>query len=246
MVKETVEIRTDDGLCRTQVFTPMASGANPAVILFMDGFGIRPTIERMAQRLADNGYLVLLPDLYYRAGPYNLLVPAEIFASGDVMGAIGHLYSSTDNRRAARDVAFLIEHLDRRDDVRGKKIGTTGYCMGGGMSLSAAGSYPDRVAAAASFHGGMLATDAPDSPHLLASSMAGRIYVAGADDDDYYPPQMAARLERSLSDASVDHRCEIYEGALHGFTMDDFPVYQEAAAERHWRELLNLYKDTLR
>jgi carboxymethylenebutenolidase len=118
--------------------------------------------------------------------------------------------------------------------------------MGGAISLTAAGTYPDRIAAAASFHGGNLATDSELSPHLLAPKIKGRIYVAGADQDNSYPPEMAERLEKALSVAGVAHRCEIYPGALHGWTMADFPVYDEPAADRHWRELLELFASGLR
>jgi carboxymethylenebutenolidase len=117
--------------------------------------------------------------------------------------------------------------------------------MGGAISLTAAGTYPDRIGAAASFHGGNLATDSELSPHLLASRITARVYVAGADQDNSYPPEMAARLEQALGEAGVDHRCEIYLGALHGWTMTDFPVYNESAAERHWDELLTLFAEAL-
>jgi carboxymethylenebutenolidase len=245
MSYEQVSIHTHDGECPAYVFTPPGSGSHPAVIFYMDGLGIRPTIFDMGQRLADYGYVVLTPDLFYRAGPYEPLDPKKVFASGDARAAIGHLFASTDNRRAADDTEAFLAYLDGRADVAGTKVGTTGYCMGGGISLTAAGTYPDRVGAAASFHGGNLATDTDLSPHLLAPRMAARVYVAGADNDDSYPPEMAARLEKALSDADVDHRCEIYPGALHGWTMADFPVYNEAAAERHWDELSALFADTL-
>lgn len=195
--------------------------------------------------MAEYGYVVLVPDLFYRAGRYEALDPKKVFASSDVMGAIGHLLSSTDNRRAGEDTEAFLAYLDSREDVAGAKVGTTGYCMGGAMSLTAAGTYPDRIAAAASFHGGNLATDSDLSPHRLSPRIAARVYVAGADHDDYYPPEMAARLDQALSDAGVDHRCEIYPGALHGWTIKDFPVYNEAAAEHHWDELLTLFADTL-
>jgi carboxymethylenebutenolidase len=155
------------------------------------------------------------------------------------------LYSTTGNRPAAADTAAFIALIDGRKDVAGKKIGTTGYCMGGGISLTVAGTYPDRIAAAASFHGGSLATDAEDSPHLLAPEIKARVYVAGADQDGSYPPEMEVKLDRALTEAGVDHRCEIYPGALHGWTMTDFPIYNEEAAERHWRELIALFKATL-
>ena len=246
MSHEQLSIRTRDGDCPAHVFTPEGSGPWPAVIFYMDGLGIRPTLFQMGQRLADSGYVVLLPDLFYRAGPYAPLEPKAVFATGDVMKAIGHLFHTTNNRRAAEDSEAFLAYLDTRGDVAGKKIGTTGYCMGGAVSLTAAGTYPDRIAAAASFHGGNLATDSDLSPHLLAPRMKGRVYVAGADKDNSYPLAMAERLEKALSDAGADHRCEIYPGALHGWTMADFPIYNEPAAERHWRELLALFASTLR
>jgi carboxymethylenebutenolidase len=245
MSHEQLSVRTRDGDCPVHVFTPQGAGPWPAAIFFMDGLGIRPILFDMAQRLADGGYVVLLPDLYYRAGPYEPLDPKAVFASNDVRAAIGHLYSTTGNRRAAEDTEAFLALIDSRSDVSGTKIGTTGYCMGGGISLTVAGTYPDRVAAAASFHGGGLASDSDQSPHLLAPKMKARVYVAGADQDDSYPLEMAEKLEKTLTDAQVDHRCEIYEGALHGWTMADFPIYNEPAAERHWRELLALFKATL-
>jgi carboxymethylenebutenolidase len=245
MSYETLSVRAKDGDCPVYVFTPKGTGPWPAAIFFMDGLGIRPILFEMAQRLADGGYVVLLPDLYYRAGPYEPLDPKAVFASNDVRGAIGHLYSTTGNTKAAQDTEAFLALIDSRKDVKGKKIGTTGYCMGGGISLTVAGTYPDRIAAAASFHGGGLASDAEDSPHLLAPKMKARVYVGGADQDGSYPPEMAERLDKALTDAKVDHRCEIYEGALHGWTMADFPIYNEPAAERHWQELFALFKATL-
>ncbi|HEX6393868.1 MAG TPA: dienelactone hydrolase family protein [Acidimicrobiales bacterium] len=245
MSYEQVSIRTHDGECPAYVLTPSGSGRNPAVIFYMDGLGIRPTILQMGQRLASYGYVVLVPDLFYRAGHYEPLDPRAVFASGDATDAIGHLIASTDNRRAAEDTEGFLAYLDGRDDVAGTKVGTTGYCMGGAISLTAAGTFPDRIAAAASFHCGNLATDSDLSPHRLARAIAARVYVAGADHDNLYPPEMAARLEQALNDAGVDHRCEIYLGALHGWTMTDFPVYNEASAERHWDELVGLFADTL-
>jgi carboxymethylenebutenolidase len=246
MSHETVTVRTQDGECPVHVFTPKTgSGPWPATIFFMDGLGIRQTLLDMGQRLADAGYVVVLPDLYYRAGPYAPLDPKAVFASNDVRGAIGHLYSTTGNRPAARDTEAFLALIDSRKDVKGTKIGTTGYCMGGGISLTVAGTYPDRIAAAASFHGGGLATDAEDSPHLLAPKTRARVYVAGAVEDGSYPVEMAERLEKALTGAGVDHRCEFYEGALHGWTMADFPIYNQPQAERHWTELLAVFKATL-
>jgi carboxymethylenebutenolidase len=245
MAQDKISIRTRDGDCPTYVFTPQGAGPWPAVIFYMDGLAIRPTLVAMGQRLSDAGFVVLLPDLFYRAGPYDPLDPKVVLAAPNVRAALNHLISSTDNRRAAEDTEAFLAYLDTRPDIAGNKVGATGYCMGGAMSLTAAGTYPNRIAAAASFHGGNLATDSPLSPHLLAPKMKGRIYVAGADNDNSYPPAMAEMLQRSLTDAGTDHRCEIYTGALHGWTMPDFPVYNEPAAERHWVELIALFKGSL-
>ncbi len=245
MPREMISIQTKDGECPAYVLTPEGTGPWPAVIFYPDGLGIRPALVEMAARLAAGGYVTLLPDMFYRAGRYEPLDPKAAFAAKDVRAVIGHLLASTDNRRAAEDSAAFFAYLDTRKDIAGAKIGTTGYCMGGGISLTVAGTYPDRVAAAASFHGGALATESELSPHLLAPSIKARVYVAGADQDNSYPPEMAARLETALTAAGVDHRCEIYPGALHGWTMTDFPIYNEAAAARHWRELLKLFSETL-
>ncbi|WP_157217209.1 dienelactone hydrolase family protein [Flavisphingomonas formosensis] len=244
MSRETVSIRTTDGECPTYVLTPGGTGPWPAVIFYMDALAIRPALVDMAQKLADGGYLVLLPDLFYRAGAYEPIDPKVAFA-GDLRVVIGPLMATTNAQKAAEDTGALLTYLDTRSDVKGRKVGVTGYCMGGGIALTVAGTYPDRIAAAASFHGGNLATDADLSPHRMAPSIKGRVYVAGADKDAHYPPEMEARLDEALTQAGVDHRCEIYEGALHGWTMSDFPVYNTDAADRHWHELFALFGETL-
>ena len=249
MGHERITLRMQDGDCPTHVFTPSESLAStgpwPAVIFYMDGLAIRPTLLGMGQRLADLGYVVLLPDLFYRAGAYAEMDPNVAFASPEGRAALMPLFASTDNKRASQDTQSFIDHIDSRSDVRGKAIGVTGYCMGGGMALSVAGTYPDRIAAAASFHGGRLATDAENSPHLMAPTIRARVYVAGADNDASYPPEMAEKLEAAFTAAGVDHRCEIYAGVSHGWTMPDFSVFNEAAAERHWTELAALFQVTL-
>jgi carboxymethylenebutenolidase len=245
MSEEHISLQTTDGSCPCDVFTPGDGKPHPAVIFYMDGLGIRPTLQDMARRLAAAGYVVLLPDLYYRGGPYTPLSPKEVFASGDIAGALGPLMGTTDTRRASDDTRAFLDYLANRADVLGTKIGTTGYCLGGGISLTVAGTYPESVAAAASFHGGRLVTDSELSPSRAIPRIAGRVYVAGADHDDSYSVEMADSLEELLTAAGVEHRVEVYPGALHGFTMIDFPVYDEQAAERHWRELLALLKGAL-
>ncbi|MEG3176088.1 dienelactone hydrolase family protein [Sphingomonas sp. RB3P16] len=252
MPLEQIRIETTDGTCPASILTPEGAregareggGPWPAIIVYMDAFAIRPALVGMARRLADAGYVVLLPDLFYRFGSYATLEPKEVF-KGDFRAVIGPMMATTDNHKAAQDSAAFLAYLDSRDDVAGTKIGTVGFCMGGGMALTVAGTYPDRVAAAASFHGGNLATDAPTSPHLLAPRITAEVYVAGAENDHSYPPEMAERLERALNEAGVRHRSEIYAGAAHGWMKTDFPVYDHDAAERGWSEMLALFGRTL-
>ena len=133
----------------------------------------------------------------------------------------------------------------QQPEVRGSKVGLTGYCMGAGISLRAAGLYPDKVAVSAGFHGGRLATDAPNSPHLLAPRIKARVYVRGADDDAGFPVEQADRLRSALTAAGVENTVVIYAGARHGYVPRDMPAYNEEAAERHWRELFALLRESL-
>jgi carboxymethylenebutenolidase len=244
MKHEQVSIQATDGQCAAQVFTPDGAGPWPAVIFYMDAFGIRPAMLEMAAHVASAGYVVLLPDLFYRFGPYGPLAPKEVLA-GDFRAIVGPMMASTDNHKAADDTAAFLAYLDTRGDVKGTKVGTVGFCMGGGMALTAAGYYPKRVGAAVSFHGGNLVTDQPTSPHLLAPKIKAEVYVAGADNDHSYPKEMADKLEAALTDAGVKHVCEIYDGKAHGWMKPDMPVYDAAAAERGWGELFALYGRTL-
>jgi carboxymethylenebutenolidase len=245
MSRTDLQIETAEGVCPAWLFTPDTEGAWPGVIFYMDGVAIRPALFAMADRLAAHGYAVLLPDLFYRSGPWEPFDPATAFSPGPERERRMKLMATTGNAPAARDTAAFLDFLANEPRVAGAKVGCTGYCMGGGMALTAAGTYPDRIAAAAAFHGGRLATDAPDSPHLLAPRMKARIYVAGADQDVHFPAEEQARLDAALTAAGVDHVVETYPGALHGFTMPDLPVYDREAAERHWRELLALFAATV-
>ncbi len=236
---EVVEVETRDGECPVHVATPAGEGPWPAIIVYMDAGGIRPAMIDMARRLADGGYVVLLPDLFYRYGSYGPFVPAEVFA-GDFRAILGPLMATTGNEEAAEDTQGLLDHLDTRGDVAGRAVGAVGFCMGGGMAVVAAGTYPDRFAAVASFHGGNLATDAGTSPHLLAPGLKAEVYVAAAEDDGSYPPDMARKFEGALTRAGVRYRADTYPAA-HGWMMPDFPVYDDVAATRGWGEMLALF-----
>lgn len=245
MACQHITLNTSDGECPALVFTPDSEGPWPAVIYYMDAFGIRPGLKQMAEHIAGGGYLVLVPDLFYRYGPYGPLVPEELFA-GDYRATIGPLMASTDNHKAAADTEACLRYLDSRDDVVGDKVGTVGFCMGGGMAITAAAIYPNRVVAAVSFHGGNLATDQPTSPHRLAPKINAELYIAVADNDKSYPPDMGERFEKALTEAGVTYRSELYRGAAHGWMKPDFPIYDQEAAERGWGELFALFDRILK
>ncbi|WP_420226162.1 dienelactone hydrolase family protein [Pigmentiphaga litoralis] len=209
MPAERIVVNAPDGECPAYVVTPAMAAADatpaaaldsvggpwPAVILYGDAGGLRPAMVEMAETVAAAGYLVLVPDVYYRVGPYTPLVPKEVFA-GDVGGILGPLMSTTGNDKAARDTEAFLAWLDARPDVRKGKVGAVGFCMGGGMALSAAAAWPDRIAAVASFHGGHLASDDMASPHRRVSTIRGEVYIASADQDDFYPPTWPRDLNR--------------------------------------------------
>lgn len=246
MATEEITIRTDDGDCPAVVFTPeQGSGPWPGAITYMDALGMRPVLWTMSERLAAAGYVVLLPDLFYRLGDYDKLDPTAVFSSDNPRELFGPMLESTDGKRAVADTAHFLAYLDGRDDTDASRVGTTGYCMGGGLSLHVAAAFPDRVKAAASFHGGNLVTDAELSVHRVVDKIEGRVYIGAADNDGSYPPDMAAKFVETLMEHHVDFRHDLYVGAAHGWCMADFPVYDEAAAERHWTELTRLFDEAL-
>jgi carboxymethylenebutenolidase len=240
-----VEIKTKDGSCPGYVSRPAGSGPWRAVLVFMDGIGIRPAMLEIGERLATSGYFVLLPDLFYRSGPYEPMNPHTVFSDPEQRKVLMEkFFARATPANIMSDTGAFLDYLAAQPDVAPGGIGTTGYCMGGLMSLTAAGTFPDRIVAAASYHGGRLATDAPDSPHLLAPKIKARVYVAGAIEDQSFPDDMKARLEEALTRAGVAHNIETYP-AKHGWVLRDTPVYDAAAAERHWQTLVALFNATL-
>ena len=248
MSRTDVTIKTRDGTCPASVFKPQGGGPWPGVIVFMDGPGIRPALFDLGERLASNGYYVLLPDMYYRDGPYEPVTDvSKLFGDEAARAAIfAKMGKTNDPDNARSDAGAFLDFLAGQPEAKSGKVGVTGYCMGGGLALRAAGNYPDRVAAAGVFHPGHLTTDDPGSPHRLAERIKARVYVGGADNDNGFTAEHKAQLENAFRDAGVDHRVEIYTGALHGYVMTDAPVYNAEAAERHWRELLALFDGTLK
>lgn len=243
---ERITIKTEDGDCRAWEFHPEGKGPWPGVLLYMDGVGIRPAMFEIAERLSRAGYFVLLPDLYYRAGPYEPMDAKNVFTDPEQRAALrARFMSTTTTPNIMKDTRVFFAHLAADPRVKGAKFGTTGYCMGGRLSLCAAGHFPDQIAAAASYHGGNLANDAPDSPHLLAPQIKARVYAAGAIEDPTFPDEQKARLEKALTDAKVDHVVETYP-ARHGWVPTDTSAHDPAAAERHWKTLIDLFDRTLK
>jgi len=237
MIHQTeVNVPTPDGICPSIVATPDGEGSWPAVILFMDAGGVRPAMVQMAEQLAGMGYVAFLPEMYYRHGPYEPFRMETAFSDAGERARVIAMARSLTKAMAASDTGAFLDFLSDHPGVAGTQVGTTGYCMGGGLSLTAAASYPDRIGAAASFHGGHLASDAPDSPHLIVGRITGRVYVAAAEKDDSFPAEQAKLLEDALTAGQVDHIMEIYP-ARHGFAVSDNPSYDPAAAARHWRAL---------
>jgi carboxymethylenebutenolidase len=212
----------------------------------MDGPGIRPAVLELGERLATYGYFVLLPDLFYRAGPYQPMNPHTLFSDPEQRKMLMEkFFARATQALIMSDTRYFLDYLAAQPDVKRGRIGTTGYCMGGLMSLTAAGTYPDRILATASYHGGRLATDSPESPHLLAPKMKSRVYIGGAIEDATFPDEMKERLEQALTRAGVDHQIETYQ-AKHGWVLRDTPAYDAAAAQRHWQTLTALLDATLK
>jgi carboxymethylenebutenolidase len=240
-----VDLDTADGRMDCYVFTPQDDGSWPAVIFYMDAFGIRPNLAGMAERLATHGYAVVVPNLYYRSGAFAPFDPKLVVSEGPERDRFKGMIQSINDTMVMRDTAAVLELIDTHPAVRGGRIGVVGYCMGGGFALSAAGTFPERVAAAASFHGGSLATDKPDSAHRLAHRITARVYVGVAEIDASFSPEQQSRLERALADAGVNYTVEIYKGAKHGFAVTGHLVYDREASERHWQRLLRLLNEAL-
>ncbi|WP_429091822.1 dienelactone hydrolase family protein [Aminobacter sp. BE322] len=237
-----IEAKTPDGVARAGLFRS-TDKVRAGVILYMDAFGPRPALDQMAERLAGQGYVVLVPDLFYRAGAYGPFDAKTAFAEEKTRTELRALIGGTTQAMTMRDTGAFIEALVA-EGVSGS-IGTVGYCMGGSRALNAAAAQPDRIVAAASFHGGNLAGDAPDSPHRNAARLKARVYVGSAGVDGSFPPEQSALLAEALRSAGVDHIIENYVGMGHGWCVPDHGVYDAAGAERHWKRLLTLFDETL-
>jgi carboxymethylenebutenolidase len=251
-VEKIVEIKTPDGTCDAAFIHPPA-GSHPAVVIWPDAFGLRPSMREIARRLAAAGYSVLVPNPFYRVAKAPVFEDASNFNFGDpaqrskltpLMGSV------TAEGAAERDAAAFIVWLDAQPQVdRNKKVGSQGYCMGGALVVRTAAAVPNRVGAGASFHGGGLVTANPNSPHLLAPKITARMYFAIAANDDSQQPEAKTKLKEAFDAAKVPAEVEVYPQAQHGWCVPDMPrqqngqpIYSKPDAERAWGKLLALYK----
>jgi carboxymethylenebutenolidase len=240
-----IDVRTADGVAHTWIYRG-GEGQRSAVLLYTDAFGVRPAMHGIAERVAGLGHLVLMPDVFYRAADRAPFDPATAFSVPSERERLMALVHSITPDRVAADSAAYLDAIAAQRDVRIDRVGVTGYCMGGRMAYLTAAMHPDRVRAAASFHGGGLVTDAPDSPHRLAGAVKASLYFGVADSDRTCTPEHQGALAAALGAAGVRYCIELYRGKRHGFAVPDHAGgYDREAADRHWRRLESFFGETL-
>ena len=248
MVDTDVQVTTAAGVCDAALIHPQ-KGSWPGVILFTDVFGLRPTMRDMAKRLAADGYAVLVPNPFYRtAKPPGLSLDFDFSSPAD-RAKMDILRAPLTSDAVMQDAAAYVKFLDTQASVnKAAKMGVFGYCMGGPMTMQAAAAVPERIGAGASFHGGGLVTDKPDSPHLLVPKMKAQYYFGVAMNDDQRQPDAKIKLDEAFKAAKLPAKIEVYDGCMHGWCVKDMPksagkpIYNEPQAERAWGELVGLFK----
>jgi carboxymethylenebutenolidase len=249
VIAETIDITTPDGTADAFFARPDGDGVHPGVILYMDAFGIRPALEEHVKRLASSGYCVLAPNVFYRSRRAPVLDNLEeMMQSEDRSALFAQLRPMMDAitpETGRTDSEAWLTFLRSAAGVAPGRLGTVGYCMGGRLSLRMAGEFPEAITAAATFHGGNLATDQDDSPHLSGVKATAELYIGHADNDGSMPPEQMARLTQVLAESHVRHTAELYVGAAHGWTQTDTRAYDEPSTERHWVRLLELFDRVL-
>jgi carboxymethylenebutenolidase len=254
VVEKDVEIKTPDGTCDAAFIHP-ATGSHAGVLIWTDVFGLRPVFRQFGKRLAAEGYSVLVPNPFYRSARAPVYADISTFDfQNEANRAKMHELSGPLNAPGAAeaDATAYIAFLSAQQQVnKAKKIGAQGYCMGGPLVVKTAAAAPDRVGAGASFHGGGLVTDKPDSPHLLAPKIKARMYFAIASNDDMRQPDAKDKLREAFAAANIPAEIEVYAGAQHGWCVPDMPVqngnpiYNKPDAERAWNKLVTLYRTAL-
>lgn len=243
---ETVDISTRDGVADAYLSRPPEQGANdPGVLFIMDAFGLRPRIEEMADRIAARGFVVVAPNVLYRAGRASKMEMPDLQDPAQRDPFFARLRPAMAELTPERIVSDGAAYLDYLAELASPPFAITGYCLGGRLGWRIAAAYPERIAVLAGFHAGGLVSDEEDSPHLSAGAISAELYLGHADNDQSMTPENVAALEHALEQAGVRYRSELYEGAAHGYTMSDTAAYDEAAAERHFTELFALLDRTI-
>jgi carboxymethylenebutenolidase len=245
MSEEAIEIRTADGTADGYVYRPAAGGSAPGVLMLTDVGGLRDATRELSARLAEHGYVVLMPNVFYRTSKPPLFTFTPNFADERTQKRFAELISPLKPDAVERDAAAFLDFLATLDGVRSGKLGVVGYCFTGGYALRAAASQPDRVAAAASFHGGGLCTDLPASPHLVLPRIRARLYFGHAIKDRSMPQEAIDKLGQALAAWGGKFESEVYEGAYHGWTMPG-QAHNPVQAERAFAKLTELLAQTLR
>ena len=244
--REQIEVTTGDGVARAWFHRGSGTSARPGVLLYTDAYGVRDSMHDACERLVGLGYVVLLPDVFYRAGDYPPFDKATVWNDPPERARLTALLQSLTPERVRADARAYLDALAAGPGARSDRIGVVGYCMGGRLSFLTAAMHPDAVCAAASFHGGGLVTGAPESPHLLASRIKASLYLGVADQDRSCTPEHQATLAGALGAAGVEYCIELYRGKRHGFAVPDHPgAYDAGAAARHWRRLESFFGETL-
>ncbi|MFJ3755097.1 dienelactone hydrolase family protein [Streptomyces sp. NPDC090080] len=242
-----VDIATEDGVADAYLAHPADGLPHPGVLFYQDAYGIRPHLKAMADRLAGEGYTVLLPNVFYRSGRTPVFdLPEFIDPSADpaIWQQIMPVMSSLTPELSDRDSAAYLDWMAGSPLVADGPVAITGYCLGARLAVRTAAAFPDRIAAAGGFHGGRLVTEDAESPHLLADRITAELYFGFADQDQSMTEEQIRTFEQALTAAGVRNTCEVYPGADHGYTQADTPAYSAEAAERHWDALLGLLKRT--
>ncbi len=240
MIERQVEVRTPDGTMTTFIFHPEHDGAHPVVLYLQDGFGIRPALKDMASRLATAGYYVMLPNLFYRAGPYR-----EIERGAE--GQVNFDLIATVTRSGTISDARALLHLAGDDPAASPgQAGVVGFCMTGGLALTVARELGEEIGAAASVHGARLVTDDVDSPHNGLERVAAEVYLGWADADVYAPPETVPVMTKALDDARVRYTLDFITDAVHGYAPPGSERYDRKASELHWERVHSLLRRNLR
>jgi carboxymethylenebutenolidase len=246
MTETQISIHTPDGVADGFLTQPEKEGRWPGVLYLTDIGGIRASNRGMAERLAAEGYTVLLPNIFYRSGKPPIFKPGTKFGDEEFMRRMKEISAPLTPEAAERDLAACVDFLAAQPSVTGNEFGVVGFCFTGAMAVRAAAVRPDQIAAVASFHGGGLYTDAPTSPHLLLPRIKARLYFGHATEDRSMPKEGIEKLGRVLAAWGGRYESETYDGARHGWTVPDNPAYNAPQAERAFAKLTALLSATLK